>query len=191
MRIAPRSGVVSSLPLLLLGLALPVLGLLAAPVGEPPSTLAARPADVGSIDAIVRASYDAVSGDSQHAPDLERFGSLFLPEAQLIDATDRDGRPATKVRSIEEFLRVVGERVRQHPRIETEVARRTETYGNMAQVWSTYEVRSDRGETEPEARGINSIQLFNDGQRWWIVGALWKNETPGQPVPADYLPSQP
>jgi len=26
-------------------------------------------------------------------------------------------------------------------------------------------------------RGIKSIQLFNDGKRWWIVNIYWTQET--------------
>ena len=37
-------------------------------------------------------------------------------------------------------------------------------------------------------RGINSIELFWDGKRWWIANAIWTDETPGQPIPNEYLP---
>jgi hypothetical protein len=52
---------------------------------------------------------------------------------------------------------------------EKEIARRTEQFGNIAHVWSIYESRHNEDDPEPFMRGINSIQLFNDGKRWWIV----------------------
>jgi len=36
-------------------------------------------------------------------------------------------------------------------------------------------------------RGINSIQLFYDGSRWWIVSIYWQQESPEYPIPEKYL----
>ena len=71
---------------------------------------------------------------------------------------------------------------------EKEVARRVEQFGNIAHVWSTYESRHTNDAPEPYIRGINSIQLFNDGARWWVMNVYWQAETPTGPLPADYLP---
>jgi len=70
---------------------------------------------------------------------------------------------------------------------ETEIARRVEQFGQIAHVWSTYESRHDLGDPEPFMRGINSIQLFNDGKRWWIVSIYWQHESAGYPLPEKYL----
>jgi hypothetical protein len=72
---------------------------------------------------------------------------------------------------------------------EKEVARKTEQFGNIAHVWSTYESRHDPNDPEPFMRGINSIQLFNDGSRWWIVSIYWQQESAEQPIPEKYLKS--
>jgi hypothetical protein len=70
---------------------------------------------------------------------------------------------------------------------EIEICRRVERFGNIAHVWSTYEGRRSPDEA-PFLRGINSIQLFHDGDRWWVMSILWDNERPGSPMPAEYLP---
>ena len=44
--------------------------------------------------------------------------------------------------------------------------RSTETFGQIVHVFSTYESRHARGDAEPFQRGINSIQLYHDGERW-------------------------
>ena len=72
---------------------------------------------------------------------------------------------------------------------EKEVARRTELFGQIAHVWSTYESRHDPRDREPFMRGINSIQLLNDGKRWWIVTVYWDSERPDNPLPPQYLPA--
>ena len=148
----------------------------------------ARPADVRSVNAIVLATYVAISSTSSHGPDLQRFQSLFTPDARLIDVSYRNGKPVTVVRTIREFVDAVSKLPATGPgRYEREIARRTETYGNMVQVWSTNKYGS-AGEAKPAGYGINSITLTWDGARWWIIAVTWKNESPGQPVPAKYMP---
>jgi hypothetical protein len=70
---------------------------------------------------------------------------------------------------------------------EKEVARRVEQFGRIAHVWSTYESRHDPNDPAPFMRGINSIQLFNDGSRWWILSIYWQHESPDHPIPEKYL----
>jgi len=36
-------------------------------------------------------------------------------------------------------------------------------------------------------RSINSIQLFHDGQRWWISSILWQDETEDNLILQKYL----
>jgi hypothetical protein len=69
---------------------------------------------------------------------------------------------------------------------ENEIGRRTERFGTVAHAFSAYEsLRFD--ETEPFSRGINSIQLFWDGARWWVVSVFWDAERPGLAIPADLI----
>ena len=68
---------------------------------------------------------------------------------------------------------------------ETEIARRTEQFGRIAHVWSTYESRHDPSDPAPFMRGINSFQLFNDGKRWWILSVYWQHESAEHAIPAE------
>jgi len=148
----------------------------------------ARPADVRSVNAVVLATYDAISGTASHGPDMERFESLFKPDARLIDVSYRNGKPAVVVRTIQEFVDVVSKLPAERAkRYEREIARRTETYGNLVQVWSTNKY-GIVGKPKPDGYGINSITLTWDGTRWWIIAVTWKNQTPGQMVPPQYFP---
>ena len=146
---------------------------------------AARLEDVSSVDAIIKASYEALSGAPDKL-DLQRFKSLFAPDTRLATAKDdENGKPTYSLRSVDEFLAAVA--LRKLAMVEREIARRTETYENMVQVWSTYDLITDDNGVQRHQRGINSILLVYDGQRWWIVGAIWRNEVPGKPVPEKYL----
>ena len=65
------------------------------------------------------------------------------------------------------------------------IVSRVQTFGNVAQVFSSYESRHAPGEA-PFARGINSFQLVYDGKRWWVVSILWDEERPDNPLAKEF-----
>ena len=67
----------------------------------------------------------------------------------------------------------------------------SDCFGNVCQVFSTYESRRAPSDEKPFMRGINSIQLVNDGKRWWVASVVWDTEKPDKPIPAQYLPNAP
>ena len=149
----------------------------------------ANPADVASIDAIIAAAYDSISGPVGQKRDWERERSLYYPDARLIPTA----KPSANDELAPELLDVDGLIARvvsyfaEHGFYEKEIARRTEQFGRIAHVWSTYESRHKPGDPEPFMRGINSIQLFYDGARWWIVNIYWQQESTEHPIPKKYL----
>lgn len=151
---------------------------------------AASPADVKSIDAIITALYDVISGPKGQTRNWDRMRSLFLPGGRLIPTGPRQtGGAGARIITPEEYITSSGKMIEEIGFREREIARRTEQFGNIAHVFSTYEAH--RGEeADPFLRGINSIQLFNDGTRWHIVNVFWSPESADHPLPAEYLPSQ-
>lgn len=152
---------------------------------------AARPEDVESVDAILNAVYDVISGPAGETRDWDRMRSLFLPEARLIPSGQaQDGSTRYLIWSPEEYISTAGGQLEANGFFEREAFRIEERFGNIAHVFSTYE--SFRTEDEMEAgsyfvRGINSFQLLFDGERWWVVQIYWQAETPDQPIPDRYL----
>jgi hypothetical protein len=69
---------------------------------------------------------------------------------------------------------------------EKEVSRKVEKFGGIYHVWSTYESRNTPDGKIIE-RGINSIELFYDGTRFWILGWFFDGERKDNPIPAKYL----
>ena len=88
--------------------------------------------------------------------------------------------------SVEDYITGSGSWLEENGFFETEVSRKTDQFGNIAQVFTTYESRRTP-EAEPFMRGINSFQLWHDGDRWWVVSIFWENETPENPIPDQYL----
>ena len=150
----------------------------------------ADPCDVESIDAIITAAYDVISGPSGKKGDWNRERSLFYPGARLIPTASVPGRNDVDLEP--QMLDVEGYIARAEPLLqkgfyEKEVARRTEQFGRIAHVWSTYESRYDPSDAKPFMRGINSFQLFNDGSRWWILSVYWQHENAEHAIPEKYL----
>ena len=71
--------------------------------------------------------------------------------------------------------------------VERELWRRTDCFGNVCQIFSTYESKNAASDEKPFQRGINSIQLLKDGKRWWIASVIWDVERTDNPIPAQYL----
>jgi hypothetical protein len=150
-------------------------------------------ADVASIDAIITAAYDVISGPVGKDRDWNRERSLFIPGARLIPTAKKAGGEgvdlAPHVLDVDAYIARVKPYFQKNGFFEKEIARRTEQFGNIAHVWSTYESRRKADDPEPFMRGINSIQLFHDGNRWWIVSIYWQQESAECPIPAKYLES--
>lgn len=149
---------------------------------------AANPADVGSMDAIIAAVYDVISGPSEKKRDWNRMRSLFIPGARLIPTGPRQaGGYGSRVLTVEDFITRSSAVLEKEGFFEKEVSRETDQFGQIAQVFSTYESRHKADDPKPFVRGINSFQLMNDGQRWWIVTIFWQGEDEKHPIPEKYL----
>ncbi len=147
--------------------------------------------DVSSIDAIINAAYDVISGPAGTPRDWERERSLFFPGARMIPTAMKPGENESglgpQFLDTESYIARVEPFFQANGFYEKEIARRIEEFGRIAQVWSTYESRHNENDAEPFMRGINSFQLFNDGTRWWIVNIYWQHESAEHPIPDKYL----
>ena len=132
-----------------------------------------RQSDVATLDAILHALYETVSGPLGKPRDWERFRSLFLPGGRLMPVVSMPGEKAdVRLLSTEDFIQRVEPIFAVEDFWERETSRQTETFGHFAHVLSFYEsLRSPDG--RPFERSVNSIQLLNDGIRWWIVNLMW------------------
>jgi hypothetical protein len=156
-------------------------------ISAPAAAQQADKDDVESVDAIIEALYDVISGDEGDSRDWDRFHSLFLPGADLVPTLVT---PDSSIRHVvwtpEQYVEHNSEALEQIGFHETEVSRTTEEFGNLAHVFSTYESRSGR-DGEVFQRGINSIQLLWNGERWFVVNIAWDQEREGNKIPERYL----
>jgi hypothetical protein len=165
-----------------------------APPPAAPNPSASAPAprtdDVKSIDSILAALYGVITGPAGER-DWDRFRSLFLAQGRLTSATKNpDGSFRVRAMSVEDYAKGAGSYFAQHAFYESPIVNRVETFGNVSQVFSSYESRHTPGEA-PFARGVNSIQLLYDGSRWWIVSVLWDQERDDNPLPKELASKSP
>jgi hypothetical protein len=147
---------------------------------------AARPEDVASMDAILHELYAVISGPAGPR-DWQRFRSLFAPGARLIPVRrDSSGHAQVVAMTPDEFAQHAEQVFSKNAFYEDQIGQTVDTFGAVTQVFSAYASRHAPG-GPPFARGINSIQLFNDGTRWYVVTIYWNAERPGLKIPAKYL----
>lgn len=159
-----------------------------APLAAQAPAPVAKPEDVSSVDAIVGALYHVISGPAGQKRDWDRFRSLFAPGARLMP-TGRDpaGKGRVIVWTVEDYVKTAGGSLETNGFFEQEIGRTVEQYGKVVHAFSAYDSRRLAADEKPFARGINSIQLFDDGTRWWITTVLWEQESAANPIPAKYL----
>jgi hypothetical protein len=142
--------------------------------------------DVSSIDAIIKTVYESITFREGEKPDLDRFRSLFIANALFIRVTP-DG---VNKMDLDGFISSFSNRIdtgAMKSFSEFEISRKTHSYGSIAQVWSSYKKSINTEDPVSFGRGINSIQLFNDGKRWCITSIIWQDETNDNPIPEKYL----
>lgn len=149
-----------------------------------------RPEDVATLDGIVRAYYEVVTGPKGQPRDWRRDSSLYIADIRFVAVGMEDGRPVPRVMDHGAYARRSDPFFVKNGFYEEEIFRVTRRFGGIAQIFSTYESREVAG-GPVTARGINSLNLFWDGRRWWIASATWDEERPGNPLPAEFLPPAP
>lgn len=150
-------------------------------------TIPVRPEDVASIDAIMKAFYEVVSGPAGEPRQWSRDRSLYIPGVQFVSMNvNEKGEPVARVMDHQQFVDASDHQVVSKGFYEWEIHRETKRFGNIVHVFSTYESRITK-DGPVIARGVNSVELFWDGKRWWIAGAIWDNERKDNPLTKDFL----
>jgi hypothetical protein len=151
--------------------------------------------DVDTVEHLVAALYDVISGPAGKPRDWDRFRALFLPDGRL--ASIRPATPAkdnqaarpgdTSFRSPATYIERNDPYFKTHGFFERGIANREEAFDNLVHVWSTYESRHATADATPFARGINSIQIIRAYDRFWIASIMWDEERPGLTLPEKYV----
>ena len=146
---------------------------------------------VKTLDSTLENLYAVISGEKGEARDWDLFRYLFHPDAKLIPTRKQeDGNFDARYMSADDYINSAGSYLVENGFFEKEIHRTENSFGSITQVFSTYESFRSEGDEKPFARGINSIQLLNDGTRWWIINIYWTSESAEYPIPVQYLPTK-
>ncbi len=144
--------------------------------------------NVGTLDGIIKAYYAVVTVKKGTRPSSERDSSLHIPGA-LVGGTNlgKDGKIIMHTMPLRQYHHLEDDEMAKTGFVEREIARKVEKFGSIYHVWSTYETRYVAGGRVIE-RGINTIELYFDGKRFWISSWFYDTERKDNPLPKEYLP---
>lgn len=129
-----------------------------------------------------------ISGEKGVERNWELFKFLFKPGAKLIPSGKyNENIYKVSYMSPQDYIESSGEWLVKNGFFEKEINREVDTFGNITHVFSTYESFVSAADKKPFMRGINSIQLLNDGKRWWIINIYWTQESEENLIPKKYM----
>ena len=153
----------------------------------PVPTMAPRAEDVATLAGVIKAYYDVITGPAGQPRQWSRDRSLYIPDLRFVATGFAKGRPYARVMTHQDFVDASDSEMVHNGFFEREIHRVTQTYGNIPQVFSTYEEHRT-ADGPVEGRGINAVQLYWDGTRWWVASAIWFDEDATHPIPKEFLP---
>jgi len=146
-------------------------------------TVPPLPEDVATIDRAMKAFYEVISGPAGQPRQWSRDRSLYIPDVRFVSIEKRrDGTIEAQPISHQEFVDRSDAGLVKNGFYESEIHRETQQFGQIAHVFSTYEMRIKQ-DGPLIGRGINSLELFNDGKRWWVLSVQWDEEREGNKIP--------
>lgn len=155
---------------------------------EPEQKFVVDSTSVLTLDSTIKTLYNVISGEKGVKRNWDLMKYLFHKDAKLIlSGKNKKGIYKTKYMSPGDYIKGSEKWLVENGFFEKEIHREVNTFGNITQVFSTYESFHSETEETPFMRGINSIQLLNDGKRWWIINIYWTQETAENPIPEEYL----
>lgn len=146
------------------------------PMPSPPPFIAT---DVESPQAITKALYNVISGPAGQKRDWKRFKSLFAPKATLQALVkNRQGEFVLVTMTPDEYATRSGPLMEERGFFEKETSLDVTRWEgkNIVNVSSKYESRTKESDEKPFQTGMNLLQLYSDGKRWYVVSILWQGD---------------
>jgi hypothetical protein len=157
------------------------------PNGPAGNSTLPRPADVATVDGLMKAFYEVVNVGPEGPRQWDRDRTLYSPWIRFVAlGASPSGRAEVAIWTQQQLVDATEPLLRSGFR-EREIHRTMRRYGRMVHVDSTYETEL----SGKRSRGVNSLELYFDGARWWMASAMWQSEDRDHPLPAELLPAGP
>lgn len=135
-----------------------------------------------SPEATVQTLWRSLSHEANAGGDAASLRRIFHPDAVVLGGRYNNGQPVFSIRKATDFIAAVGT-ARPAAFHECEVHRDVKQYDRFATVFSVVESRADKSTPKADFVGVNSIELYKQGDEWTIVALYYHVEKPGLPVP--------
>lgn len=145
----------------------------------------ADPKDVSTIDGIIKAFYETISGGKSVARQWSRDKTLYISDVRFVAMREESGKISANVMNHAQYVNGSNEFLVTEGFTEREINRTVRKFGNLAHVFSVYEYATE--DKKSKGRGINSIEMFFDGKRWWISAVTWDEERENNKITKEFL----
>jgi hypothetical protein len=125
--------------------------------------------DWKSPEAITDAMYNIISAGPNQKRNWDRFRDLFFDNAEMLIAMQSSQFSGIIAADIEAIIAQTDSAYGKTGFHELEITKEVVRYGNMANVYSSFEVKLKTTDETPLMKGLNHFQLLFDGDRWWII----------------------
>ena len=177
---------ISTVLLLVCGCATPASTGTGPAKGPSVATVDPRPEDVGSVDGVMQAFYEVTNVAPGAPRQWARDRTLYVPWIRFVALGPGATGPKVAVMTHDEFV-AASDPMMANGFVEREIHRVTRRYGDMVHVDSTYEILPGPG-SPVRGRGVNSLDMYFDGKRWWVASVVWQSEDASHPIPPELLP---
>jgi hypothetical protein len=142
--------------------------------------------DAVELQKLIGKFYDVLSFSDTTTLKLDSLPAFFTRDGKLVAAFGKDITTWTAP----EFVGFIRKSIPAQgitSRSEKELFEKTEWFGNIAHVFSTYELTVQAKGQKITRRGINSIQLVKQNDNWNIISLTWDREGDSLKLPSKYL----
>lgn len=134
------------------------------------------------IDPLIKDLYAVISGPAGDR-DWAKFNSLFHVEGTMgATQVSEEGERTFAYFTPAQYIERNGKFFEENGFFEEEIARKTQVFGGVAQVFTSYQFRL-KADGPIAKQGINCIQLAMEKGRWWITNIIWEAASDENPLP--------
>lgn len=118
--------------------------------------------------AVVERLLQCVSSEPGEAKQWDSFKALCAADARVAVLVQRSGKPPVlRSFSVDAFVQTMSQN--NSPFQEKQLKVEVDAFNGMATVWQPYELLAGND----RRTGVNTYQLYSDGQRWYVHSLLW------------------
>lgn len=128
------------------------------------------------INSLIDSFYSIISGKADEPRNWERFKGLFFTNAHLTTMRYNINNECIALPvDVETYIIGLERFLKTKDFYEYGFSYEVKISSNIAQVYSKYEAKLSPTDDDPIKKGVNLVQLANNGNGWKIVSMVWED----------------